>query len=60
MAREQACGVCLCDWLAKSDVLNVFPFGNLISTWQMQKFDKTLSDDLNPEPMKCTPMSIAL
>ena len=26
----------------------------------MQKFDKTLSDDLNPEPMRCTPMSIAL
>ena len=26
----------------------------------MQKFDKTLSDDLNPEPMKCTPMSIAV
>ena len=26
----------------------------------MQKFDQTLSDDLNPEPMRCTPMSIAL
>ena len=26
----------------------------------MQKFDTTLSDDLNPEPMRCTPMSIAL
>ena len=26
----------------------------------LQKFDKTLSDDLNPQPMKCTPMSIAL
>ena len=26
----------------------------------MQKFDSTLSDDLNPEPMRCTPMSIAL
>ena len=26
----------------------------------MQKFDNTLSDDLNPEPMRCTPMSIAL
>ena len=26
----------------------------------LQKFDKTLSDDLDPEPMKCTPMSIAL
>ena len=25
----------------------------------LQKFDKTLSDDLNPEPMRCTPMSIA-
>ena len=26
----------------------------------LQKFDKTFSDDLNPEPMRCTPMSIAL
>ena len=23
-------------------------------------FDKTFSDDLNPEPMRCSPMSIAL
>ena len=26
----------------------------------LRKFDKTLSDDLNPEPMKCSPMSISL
>ena len=26
----------------------------------LRKFDKTLSDDLNPEPMKCFPMSISL
>ena len=26
----------------------------------MQKFDKTLSDDLNTEPMRCTPMSLSL
>ena len=26
----------------------------------LQRFDSTLSDDLNPEPMKCPPMSIAL
>ena len=25
----------------------------------LQRFDSTLSDDLNPEPMKCPPMSIA-
>ena len=25
----------------------------------MQRFDSTLSDDLNPEPMRCPPMSIA-
>ena len=31
-----------------------------LKTKLMQKFNKTLSDDLNPEPMRCTPMSIAL
>ena len=31
-----------------------------LKTKLMQKFDKTLSDDLNPEPMRYTPMSIAL
>ena len=26
----------------------------------LRLFDKTLSDDLNPEPMRCNPMSISL
>ena len=26
----------------------------------LRKFDKTLSDELNPEPRKCSPMSISL
>ena len=29
----------------------------LLKAKLLQKFDKTLSDDLNPEPMKCTPVS---
>ena len=31
-----------------------------LRTKLLRKFDKTLSDDLNPEPMKCSPMSISL
>ena len=30
------------------------------SAMLMQRFDSTLSDDLNPESMRCPPMSIAL
>ena len=31
-----------------------------LRTKLLRKFDKTLSDELNPEPMKCPPMSILL
>ena len=31
-----------------------------LKTKLLRKFDKTLSDELNPEPMRCSPMSIAL
>ena len=42
-------------WMQAQDQLQ--PMQNTI---ELRKFDKTLSDDLNPEPMKCSPMSISL
>ena len=31
-----------------------------LKTKLLRKFDKTLCDELNPEPMRCSPMSVAL
>ena len=59
-----------CDDLCKLHVIQAdFPNAVLtvkqpnqlsLKTRLLRTFDKTLSDDLNPEPMRCSPMSISL